>query len=68
MTILRPLPVLAVCLVSLTFACAGRAPLPGPDPVMVRSTIQAQIAQSVSAIRENDNAVTALPYRQTSRR
>ena len=68
MTTLRPLPILAFSLVSLTFACASRAPLPGPDPAMVRSTIQAQIAQSVSAIRENDNAVTTLPYRQTSRR
>jgi hypothetical protein len=48
MTILRP--VFIVCL-GLTPACAGRAPLPGPDPAAVRTAIAAQIAQSARAIR-----------------
>jgi hypothetical protein len=43
----------------LTSACAGRTPLPGPDPVAVRSTIQAQIAQTALAMRQ-DTLVTAL--------
>jgi hypothetical protein len=68
MTILRPLHVAAVCFISLTSACAGRTPLPGPDPAMVRTTIQAQIAQSVRAIREQDTVVKSVSYRETSRR
>ena len=50
MTILRPARIVTICL-GLTSACAGRAPLPGPDPAAVRTTIGAQIAQSVPAIR-----------------
>jgi len=53
MTIFRPVHVLTVSL-GLTSACAGRAPLPGPDPAMVRTTIEAQIAQK-------DTAGTSLP-------
>ena len=67
MTTLRPLHVLTVCL-GLTSACAGRQPLPGPDPGMVRSTIEAQIAQSVRAIPEKDTVVTSVQYQETSRR
>lgn len=59
MTILRPISVLTVCL-GLTSACAGRAPLPGPDPVAVRATIAAQIAQSARAIPAGDSMVTSL--------
>jgi hypothetical protein len=68
MTILRPHHVAAVCLISLTSACAGRTPLPGPDPAMVRTTLQAQIAQTVRAIREEDTVVRSVTYRETSRR
>ena len=67
MTTLRPLHVLTVCL-GLTSACAGRVPPPGPDPAMVRTTIEAQIAQSVLAIRKNDIVVTSVQYQETSRR
>jgi len=35
---------------------------------MVRTTIEAQIAQSVLAIRENDTVVTSVQYQGTSRR
>jgi len=67
MTTLRPLHVLTVCL-GLTSACAGRQPLPGPDPAMVRATIEAQIAQSVRAVPEKDTVVTSMQYQETSRR
>jgi len=67
MTIPRFLPILAVCL-GLTSACAGRAPLPGPDPVAVRTTIEAQIAQSARAIPEEDTMVTSLQQREALRR
>jgi hypothetical protein len=68
MTILRLSPVAVVCLISLTSACAGRTPLPGPDPAMVRTTLQAQIAQSIRAIPEKDVVVKSVSYRETSRR
>jgi hypothetical protein len=67
MNFLRPLPICAVCL-GLVSACAGRAPLPGPDPASVRTTIEAQIAQSVLAIGEQDTVVTPVRYQETSRR
>ena len=67
MTTLRPLHVLTVCL-GLTSACAGRQPLPGPNPAMVRATIEAQIAQSVLAIRKNDIVGTPVQYQETSGR
>ena len=67
MTILRPLYVLTVCL-GLTSACAGRVLPPGPDPAAVRTTIEAQIAQSVLAIREQDTVATSVRYQETSRR
>jgi hypothetical protein len=35
---------------------------------MVRTTLQAQIAQSVRAIREEDTVVESVQYRETSRR
>jgi hypothetical protein len=38
---------------ALMSACASRAPLPGPDPVAVRTSIAAQIAQSAPAIAED---------------
>jgi hypothetical protein len=60
MTILRPVHVFTLCL-GLTSACAGRAPLPGPDPAAVRTTIAAQIAQSARAIRA-DTAVASLRH------
>jgi len=68
MTILRPVHVAVVCLIALTSACAPRTPLPGPDPAMVRTTLQAQIAQSVRAIREEDTVVKSVTYRETPRR
>jgi hypothetical protein len=58
MTIPRSLLVLAACL-GLTSACAARGPLPGPDPVAVRATIEAQIAQSARAIPADDTMVTS---------
>jgi hypothetical protein len=60
MTILRPVHVFTLCL-GLTSACASRAPLPGPDPAAVRTTIAAQIAQSARAIRA-DTAVATLRH------
>jgi hypothetical protein len=54
MTILRPVHVLIFSL-GLTSACAGRAPLPGPDPAAVRTTIAAQIASATRA----DTVVTS---------
>jgi hypothetical protein len=35
---------------------------------MVRTTLQAQIAQSVRAIREEDAVVKSVTYRETPRR
>jgi len=67
MMTLRPLHVLTVCL-GLTSACAGRQPLPGPDPATVRATIEAQIAQSALAIREQDTVVTSVRHQEASRR
>jgi hypothetical protein len=58
MTIPRSLYLLAGCL-SLTSACASRVPLPGPDPVAVRTTIEAQIAQSARAIPADDTMITS---------
>jgi hypothetical protein len=49
MNTLRPVHVFILCL-GLTSACAGRAPLPGPDPAAVRTTVAAQIAQSARGI------------------
>jgi hypothetical protein len=65
MTILRPVHVFTLCL-GLTSACAGRAPLPGPDPAAVRTTIAAQIAQSARAITV-DTAVASLRQWEASR-
>lgn len=65
MTILRPAHALTICL-GLTSACAGRAPLPGPDPAAVRTTIAAQIAQSVRTIGA-DTTVASLRHREASR-
>ena len=67
MMTLRPLHVLTVCL-GLTSACAGRQPPPGPDPGMVRTTIEAQIAQSERTITEKDTVATSVQYQETSRR
>jgi hypothetical protein len=60
MTSLRPVHVFTVCL-GLTSACAGRAPLPGPDPAAVRTTLTAQIAQSARAIG-TDTAAASPQY------
>jgi hypothetical protein len=62
MTIPRPAILLTLAL-AVTSACAARAPLRGPDPVAVRTTIEAQIAQSPSAISGADSVVTALDRR-----
>jgi hypothetical protein len=67
MTILRPACVLTIGL-GLTSACAARAPLPGPEPATVRTTIEAQIAQSARAIPEEDTMVTSLQQREALRR
>ena len=66
MRIPRPVYVFTACL-GLTSACAGRAPLPGPDPATVRTTIEAQIAQSVREIREEGTRVTSLQQREALR-
>jgi hypothetical protein len=58
MTRLRPVHVFIVCL-GLTPACAGRSPLPGPDPAAVRTAISAQIAQSARAMRADTAASTS---------
>ena len=68
MTTLRPLHIVVVCLISLTSGCAGRTPLPGPDPAMVRTTLQAQIAQSLRAIPEKDVVDKSVSYRETTQR
>jgi hypothetical protein len=69
MTILRPLHLTAAaCLIGLTSACAGRTPPPGPDPAMVRTTIEAQIARSMRAIPAQDVVVKSVSYREASRR
>jgi hypothetical protein len=60
MNILRPVHLFTLSL-GLTSACAGRGPLPGPDPAAVRQTIAAQIAQSAPAIRA-DTAVASLRH------
>jgi hypothetical protein len=65
MTILRPAHVFTLCL-GLTSACAGRAPLTGPDPAAVRTTIAAQIAQSARTIRA-DTVVASLRHWEASR-
>jgi hypothetical protein len=65
MTILRPVLAPTVCL-GLTSACASRAPVPGPDPAAVRSTIAAQIAQTARSIRP-DTVAASLRYRETVR-
>jgi hypothetical protein len=65
MTILRPAHVLTICL-GLTSACAARAPLPGPDAALVRTTIAAQIAQSARAMRA-DSVVAGLQHREALR-
>jgi hypothetical protein len=62
MTIPRPAILLTLAL-GLTSACAAKAPVQGPDPVAVRTTIEAQIAQSPSAISGADSMVTALERR-----
>ena len=67
MTTPRFLLVLGVCL-GLTSACAARAPLPGPDAAAVRSTIEAQIAQSARTIPEEDTMLTSMQYREALRR
>jgi hypothetical protein len=60
MNTLRPVHVFILCL-GLTSACAGRAPLPGPDPAAVRTTVAAQIAQSTRGISA-DTAVASLQH------
>ncbi len=67
MRILRPVHVLTVCL-GLTSGCAGRVLPPGPDPATVRTTIEAQIAQSALAIRKQDTVVTSVRHQEASRR
>jgi hypothetical protein len=57
MNTLRPVHVFILCL-GLTSACAGRAPLPGPDPAAVRTTVAAQIAQSTSGIGADTTAAS----------